>query len=146
MLDRERLLIVQAEVRALRRVLDKGETAFAKNEHDNARIAMHSLGTIGEALSDLSDSLQHAEPRLDWNGLKELRNYLAHEYLRREMPLVWAAAVEYTPLLEDAVPHLIAWDAENPAPDPDDEAALRTQGIPVYVHNTVARQRKAGSG
>ena len=146
MLDGDRLQAILNELRGegLRNVLDQGEAACMKHEGNNhvARSAMHSLATIGMAMSELSLSLQNAFPSLDWDGLKELRNYIAHDYLKREMPVVWDAVVACTPILEDAVPRMIEWDASHPAPDPNNTEAMAVQGIPDYIKEAVAGQMK----
>ena len=143
MLDGDRLQVILDELReeGLRNVLDQGEAACMKHGGKNhlARSAMHSLATIGTALSELSLSLQNAFPSFDWADLKELRNYIAHDYLKREMPMVWDAVVAYTPVLEGALPRMIAWDADHPAPDPRDAKAIAEHGIPDYIKEAVAR-------
>ena len=97
MLDGDRLQAMLKELRGegLRNVLDQGEAACMRHEGQNhvARSAMHSLATIGMAMSELSLSMQNAFPSLDWVGFKALRNYIAHDYLSREMPVVWDAVV-----------------------------------------------------
>ena len=97
MLDGDRLQAMLKELRGegLRNVLDQGEAACMRHEGQNhvARSAMHSLATIGMAMSELSLSMQNAFPSLDWVGFKALCNYIAHDYLSREMPVVWDAVV-----------------------------------------------------
>ena len=143
MLDGDRLRVILGELQGegLRNVLDQGEAACMKHEGRNhvARSAMHSLATIGMAMSELSISLQNAFPSLDWDGLKELRNYIAHDYLKREMPVVWDAVVAYTPILEDAVSRMIEWDASHPVPNPDNAEAMVEQGVPDYIKEAVTR-------
>lgn len=148
MLDGDRLQAILKELRGegLRNVLDQGEAACMRHEDQNhvARSAMHSLATIGMAMSELSLSMQNAFPSLDWVGFKALRNYIAHDYLSREMPVVWDAVVAYTPILEDALPRLIEWDANHPAPDPRDADSMAAHDIPDYIKEAIGGQDPVG--
>ncbi len=150
-LDRERLQVILDEVRGdegLRDVLELGKAACMKHEGRNhiARSAMHSLATIGLALSDLSLSMQKAFPALDWEDLKELCNYIAHDYIKREMPVVWDAVVAYTPILDDAVTRMVAWDSNHPAPAPKDAEALGSMNIQDYVKKAIETRQQEKSG
>lgn len=62
------------------------------------------------------------------------------------MPVVWDAVVACTPILEDAVPRMIEWDASHPAPDSNNTEAMAVQGIPDYIKEAVAGQVKKQTG
>ena len=124
-MDCARLKFITDEIPLLRQVMGKGESAFFDNGGRNfpARTALQSLGAIGLAMSELSNVIQETEPTADWEGMRGLRNYIAHEYLNWNLNLVWEDLHRYTPLLENVVPRLVRWDAEHPVLKPDGEGS-----------------------
>lgn len=60
---------------------------------------------LGEAGSHISAATQAQWPAIDWVGIKNFRNLLAHEYFRTDYPQVWHIA---TNLLPGLIPTLEA--------------------------------------
>ena len=49
-------------------------------------------------------------------------------------------------ILDEAVPRMIAWDRNHPAPSPKDAEALRSMDIPDYVKKAVETSQQEQSG
>jgi uncharacterized protein with HEPN domain len=58
------------------------------------------LEIIGEAVNNLSSSLQISNPQIPWEKIISFRNLLAHEYFGLDLELVWGIIIENIPALK----------------------------------------------
>lgn len=50
---------------------------------------LYNIQVIGEAVSQLPESLKKDEPQIPWALIKGMRNRLIHEYFGTDLPIVW---------------------------------------------------------
>ena len=61
---------------------------------------------IGEATSNISDSLKEEFPDIEWKQIKSTRNIIAHEYFGIDYDIIWNIASYKLPRFKEQV-HLI---------------------------------------
>ena len=66
----------------------KNYQQFSENKLIKIWIAHHLL-IIGEACSQVSDSLKNEYPDVPWTGPIDGRNMIAHEYFRIDFNIIW---------------------------------------------------------
>jgi len=72
---------------------------------------LYNIQVIGEAVSNLPESLREKESQIPWNLMKGMRNRLIHEYFGTDLSLVWnviaielpAMKVEFERILNDLI-------------------------------------------
>jgi uncharacterized protein with HEPN domain len=72
---------------------------------------LYNIQVIGEAVSNLPESLREKESQIPWNLMKGMRNRLIHEYFGTDPSLVWnviaielpAMKVEFERILNDLI-------------------------------------------
>jgi uncharacterized protein with HEPN domain len=90
--DRGRLLdILQAARRATAFVANTSREAFVANEMCHYAV-IAQLQIIGEAAKALSPAFRSAHPRLPWNKMARMRDFLIHQYDHINLDIVWEAA------------------------------------------------------
>ena len=82
MIDPENLLTIE--------LLVKYSFLYRQNLlHFKFELAIHHLLIIGEACSQVSDSLKNEYPDVPWTGPIDVRNMIAHEYFRVDFNIIW---------------------------------------------------------
>lgn len=69
------------------------ETRIARNA------VLHCLTVIGEAAGRVSDGSAAELPDLPWRKMKNLRNFIVHEYEDVNMPVIWKIVLEELPVV-----------------------------------------------
>lgn len=84
----------------------EGKTAFAQSWLiQDAVIRQYEV--IGEIAKRLSSELLMTQAAVDWRAIKGFRDYLAHNYDKVDVQIMWDA-VEKLPILKTAVEALLA--------------------------------------
>jgi uncharacterized protein with HEPN domain len=94
-IDRDRLflaLIGEAVADIQRRLGDADFEAFL-TDRDEQALAAFRLSIIGENANKLSHELKNRHPDVPWLDMVALRNYVAHEYHRVDLAMVWEAVL-----------------------------------------------------
>ncbi len=65
------------------------------------------LEIIGEAVNFLSEEIKNSYPEMDWNKIKQFRNFLAHEYFGIDYSLLWDIIQTKIPQLEKTIDQII---------------------------------------
>jgi uncharacterized protein with HEPN domain len=65
------------------------EFLVGKNSNDLVENAQLRL-IIGEASNHLSENLKLNNPQIEWRKIIAFRNFLAHEYFRVDLELIWS--------------------------------------------------------
>ncbi len=73
---------------------------------------LYRLAVIGEAVSRLSGDFKDKHPGVPWRDIKDMRNFVIHDYDRVNPAIVWRAATVELPKL------LKALDPEDPGYEP----------------------------
>lgn len=85
-------LIGEAVADILRRLEKKDFEAFLADRDEQALTAFR-LSIIGENANKLSHELKDRHPEIPWADMVAFRNYVAHEYHRVDLALVWEAVL-----------------------------------------------------
>ncbi len=94
-IDRDRLfvaLIGEAVADIQRRLGNSDFEAFLIDRDEQALTAFR-LSIIGENANKLSHELKSRHPDIPWLDMVAFRNYVAHEYHRVDLAMVWEAVL-----------------------------------------------------
>lgn len=92
----------------------EGREAFMQNRKVQFAV-IRAYEVIGEIAKRLPTELTASQPQIAWQDIKTFRDFLAHNYDRVRLDIVWAA-VEDVPNLRSAVEMLIR-DAKDTPPN-----------------------------
>lgn len=102
---REYLQDLLAYVQRIERAKAHGQEAFYVDEIlQDAVIRQYEV--IGEIVKRLPQSMLDAHSEVNWRGLKGFRDFLAHNYDRVDLGVVWDI-IEQLPTLKEAVQALL---------------------------------------
>jgi uncharacterized protein with HEPN domain len=94
-IDRDRLfvaLIGEAVADIQRRIGNTDYETFLTDRDEQALTAFR-LSIIGENANKLSHELKSRHPGIPWLDMVAFRNYVAHEYHRVDLAMVWEAVL-----------------------------------------------------
>jgi uncharacterized protein with HEPN domain len=80
---------------------------------------IRNFEVVGEACRHLSHELTRAHPELDWQGIRDFRNLLVHEYFGVDPSIVWQIIEHDLPALREMLRKLL----ESPNGPAEDHAA-----------------------
>jgi uncharacterized protein with HEPN domain len=102
--DRSRLSDMLDECLRIQRFIEgRGR---ADLDHELLSYAVqHSIVLIGEAASQLDETVRQAYPHLPWKNMIGMRNLLIHHYTRANLDVIWVTA---TQSVSDLLPQLRA--------------------------------------
>ncbi|KDP92244.1 MULTISPECIES: DUF86 domain-containing protein [Clavibacter] len=101
MLDEERVPALLADIArfaaSARRVAERGHARFTDPDDDEQRrIACSLVVDLSTAAARLPPSFREAHPEVNWNGIRAVRNFIAHDYAGTDQEILWeAVAVEF---------------------------------------------------
>jgi uncharacterized protein with HEPN domain len=55
---------------------------------------------IGEAIANLDDAIKDENPEVEWKLVKDMRNFLIHEYFKVDFKAVWDTINIHLPILK----------------------------------------------
>ncbi|QLE00368.1 DUF86 domain-containing protein [Galbibacter sp. BG1] len=55
---------------------------------------------IGEASNHISEGIKNEYPKVPWNEMRGMRNFMTHEYFGLQLDTIWDAAVNDIPILK----------------------------------------------
>ena len=99
--------MLEAAQRIVRRMPNVSLADFLADE-DLQDIALRRFMVIGEAASHVSTDVRERFPQVDWQAVRGMRNFVAHEYFRVDLDDVWDAVVSNVPSLLIDLPVIIA--------------------------------------
>jgi uncharacterized protein with HEPN domain len=68
---------------------------------------IHHLLIIGEACSQISETLKSNNPNIPWNGPIDVRNMIAHEYFRVDFRIIWNIVDCNLPSFKEQIQHVL---------------------------------------
>lgn len=87
-----------------RRVVDRGrERFFDPHDDDQRRIARSLVIDLSTAADRLSESFRASHPDVDWQGIRAVRNFIAHDYGGTDDEVLWQAIAVQFPQIVDAL-------------------------------------------
>ena len=108
--------IVEAADAIERFITGKSFSQFQSD--DMLRSAIHAkLIIIGEAVTQLSETLTAKYPAIPWVQIRGFRNIAIHGYFKIDWDIVWGAAIKDAPVLRKAATEILA--KEFPHLDPE---------------------------
>lgn len=102
----ERLRDILEAIAAVERYLDRGKSAFERDELLQGWF-VRNLQIIGEAARALPEEIRAMAPEVPWPKIIGMRNVLVHGYFDIDVDLVWQAATRDLPLLRPAIEALL---------------------------------------
>ena len=82
--------MIDAIAKARTSVAGLTKEAFFEND-DKKAAAERYIMIVGEAASRLSDEIKSKYPNVPWREACDMRNFVAHEYMKVDYSLVWDA-------------------------------------------------------
>lgn len=76
---------------------------------------IRNLEIIGEASFHISGGLKQNYPNVPWKEVREMRNFVTHQYFGVELSDVWSTVIHDIPLLKQQIQQIID-DMETPVP------------------------------
>lgn len=106
---REYLQDALERIERIEKVISKGKAQFLSSDvYQDAVIRNYEV--IGEIVKRLPEVLLQTAPAVPWADLKGFRDFLAHNYDRVDLEIVWSA-IEQLPTLRSAVQTLLDTDS-----------------------------------
>ncbi|UYN84996.1 MAG: DUF86 domain-containing protein [Microcella sp.] len=80
-----------------RRVVARGHERFTDpDDDDQRRIARSLVIDLSSAADRLPETFRDAHPEIDWQGIRAVRNFIAHDYDGTDEEILWQAiAVQF---------------------------------------------------
>lgn len=107
--EREQRLRLWDMIDAADKILERcseGKQAFEHDEMLQVWV-VHHLEVIGEAASNVHESIRGAHPEVDWIAATATRNRLAHGYFDIDLDVVWETVVRDVPLLRGQIASIL---------------------------------------
>lgn len=87
-----------------RRVVDRGHERFTDpNDDDQRRIARSLIVDLSAAADRLPEPFRQAHPEVDWQGIRAVRNFIAHDYDGTDEEILWQAIATQFPVITRAL-------------------------------------------
>jgi uncharacterized protein with HEPN domain len=100
MLDEERVPALLADIArfaaSARRVMERGHARFADPDDEQRRIACSLVVDLSPTAARLPLSFREAHPEVNWNGIRAVRDFIAHDHAGTDQEILWdAVAMEF---------------------------------------------------
>jgi len=69
---------------------------------------LHCVTMVGEVTRRLSPAVAAELPQFDWRGMRDMRNFIVHEYDRLDLDRVWEVIQRDLPPLVDELTRYLA--------------------------------------
>lgn len=69
---------------------------------------VYNILAIGEAAYHLTKAFQKEHPETEWDGIKRMRNVLAHDYYKLKLQTVWEVVQHDLPTLRQQIAHYLS--------------------------------------
>ena len=83
----------------------EGEDAFFSDIKTQDAV-IRNLEIMGESVSLLPEQWKNHYPEMDWQGIADFRNVLAHQYLGLELDAIWDIVENYLPELSQCIENM----------------------------------------
>lgn len=84
-----------------------------KNDPKTVDAVVRNFEVIGEAASNLSDTLKNRYTMVEWNGVVNFRNVMIHDYFRVDTAQVWDTIHNNLPLLKQQITTILEQETED---------------------------------
>lgn len=100
--DRVYLQYIKESIGLIRGYVTEGERSF-REDMRTRDAALRCMETPADAAGHLSSAVKERKSQVDWRGITEFRNVLAHGYTDIRLERVWDVIVDDLPALESIV-------------------------------------------
>lgn len=107
--------MLEYTAKTIKRLKSVSRDEFLHDE-DLREVTAYRIAIIGEAAGRVSSEFKQENPAIDYTIIKDMRNYLIHDYVKTDYSEVWNTAKTDLPELAVALPALIALAKESAAP------------------------------
>lgn len=110
--NRQYLLDILTYLKDIETFTADGRDVFTQDRKTHFAV-IRAYEVIGEIVKRLPADLLNIQPQVEWQDIKEFRDFLAHNYERVQLDIVWGA-VKKLPQLKEAIETLLkSIDDEN---------------------------------
>lgn len=102
--NEERLKDILSAIKKIEKYKDYHK--FSENELVKIWV-IHHLLIIGEACSQVSETLKNEHPDVPWTGPIDVRNMIAHEYFRVDFNIIWNIVDRNLPSFQKQIQKLL---------------------------------------
>lgn len=118
--DRLRLLDILEACAIIRQYTPPSRAKFDSDFPLRTHILFH-IQVIGEAVSNVSESLRNQHPDIPWKAVSRMRNIIAHVYFGIDWDEVWRVACHDIAIFEAQIK-----DALGKLANPDEDGSTQT--------------------
>ena len=94
-------------LQAIAQIQQYGEEPSFERESLVQSGILYQLIIIGEAVGGLSFSLREAYPEIPWSKIVGMRNIIAHQYYKINLPKIWSVVTQNLPELKRKVEEIL---------------------------------------
>lgn len=100
---------MQERCHRIRTFIECGREVFFESDQTQDAV-IRNLEVIGEAAKRVGPELRVLLPKLDWRAICGMRDVLIHGYIAVDLEEVWNVAINYIPVLDDALRQFLIAD------------------------------------
>ena len=104
--NRVYFLHIRDSIQRIEKYTTSGKTVFLQDEMIQNAVVWN-IGTIGEAVRNVSKSLRDIHPEIPWAKIAAMRNKVIHEYFKVNLDLVWQVVETEIPVLKTQIDAII---------------------------------------
>ncbi len=108
--DRSSLQDITEQVRIIQQYTAGYTYEEFLNDSKSQDAVIRRFEIIGEAATCLPDEFRSNHPEVDWQGIRNMRNFLIHVYHAVDMEIIWKTIQEDIGPLLNAVERILAKD------------------------------------
>lgn len=105
--DRERLDHILDAIDKIERVVDGIQIDQFRDNWQKRLLVERLLEIIGEAANRISVECQDQYSQVPWMQMRNMRNFISHEYFRVDVGILWDTATESIPVLRPDIEEIL---------------------------------------
>lgn len=94
---------IQKAIGEIKGFVEGHDAISLKGDRKTLLAVIYLLQTIGEASTHLPDEVKARCPDIEWRKIKDLRNFVVHQYFEVDERLIWKAVTEDLDVLENCI-------------------------------------------
>lgn len=102
-MDRERLKHILDAINKIEDVVDGIRVDDLRDNWQKRLLVERLLEIIGEAANRISFECQEQFSQVQWAQMRDMRNFISHEYFRIDIGILWDTATEDIPALRPEI-------------------------------------------
>lgn len=106
--DRERLGHILDAIDKIDHVVEDAQIEQLRDDWQMRLLVERLLEIIGEAANHISVECQEQYSHVPWMQMRNMRNFISHEYFRIDVGILWDTAVESIPTLRPDIEEILS--------------------------------------